>query len=456
MKTLKELMAQLGTVMAEDASDQRDQKAAELLTQLEAAVDETAKGYVETSALKTQVEQLRTDLDAETEARRNVERIGLGLSKGAILLPSGRAARMDMLADKRGFADDETAKRFGAHCAVLLMKTHKRYTVDDLPKYTREVAEAVAKDAAGFEVSGRMKASPDIEPGVAGSGSEFVSNEFRAELIRNAEVYGTVFPECNRVPLNTLGSTTWPKQTADLTAYWTAIAATITQSGPTTTSISMTPEQCATLTGIPNIMFADPGLLVDLGNLLGIMIPEALAYLWDNALINGDGSATYGGITGLLNSGTISAVAAAAGNTTIATLDYDDIDEVEGSLSKSVFYNNAKWFMHYSVAIALLNKKDANGQYLYRLVNDAGVRLLKGYPIVKANLFEAASAITTGESYAVFGDMRRAFYFGMLRALEIATSEHVWFDQAMTAVRGLAYVDAAEADGDAVVTCATA
>ena len=446
MEKLMKLWGLIAAQLALPAED-RDEKALQkhmhdygTLVSSDEMKDVTGAGDV--TSLKASVEQLKKDLAAETEARRNIERMGLGMRQNRIIVP-GREARREMIADGRCFMDDEQAKRFGAHVAVRLARTSPKFGVDDLPKRTREINDDVEKAAL-----------PDITS-ASGTGAELMSNEFRSELIRTVETYGTVYVEAGRRPLATFGTTYWPKGTGRLTGYWTTPAAAITQSGLTFETVEMSPEGLKTLTGIPNEMMQDPGLLVDLGNLVGLEIAYAMAYALDNAIINGDGTASMGGITGILQSATLTAVTPSA-HTTVATLDGDDLDDFLAGLTLSTMHVNAQWFLSLSVLMKLLAIKDATTkQYIYREADVRGKRVLDGYPAVVGQLFTAAASGTADVNFGAFGDLRRSHYVGMIRNIQIATSEHVWFDQDMTAIRGILHCDMAEADANALVVLHT-
>lgn len=449
---IKELLAKLAEQIGKEPAERDDKAIAAIAKDIQGYSDsDEGKGYAGTVELTAAVEQLRKDIDAQATSVRNIQRAGLNVSGGVIQLPAGRSARLEMLRDGRAFADPELAKTFGAVVAVGVAKSGKiGWAVEDLPQYTRDVA----KSAEGLtDLLFGAKATPDIEPS-SGVGAELYSTYvYMSELIRNVEAYGTVFTEARRVVLpSLLGTTTWPKLSTGMTAYPTAVAAQITKSGAAFTTVTMRPVKWATLTGVPNEMFRDPSMLVELGQFVGIEISRAMAYAFDNAIINGDGTSTYGGITGILQSATIGTVTTAA-HTTLSTLDGDDIDDVVAGLSLSIAHANAQFFGSLSVGMKVHGIKDTTGQYIYRTANDTrGQRIVNGYPWVVGQLFPAAAAATAGNKYAAFGDLRMAYYFGMVRSLEIAQSEHVWFDQDMVAIRGLAHVDAKEADADGVVT----
>jgi HK97 family phage major capsid protein len=451
---MEKLFKMLGAMIAlmNTPVEERDEKAVRKLNKdFEAFIDsDEAKGLGNvTTEFKAEFDQLKKDHEESVKTVAELKRMGLGSQRGGIILPSGKSARLQMLADGRCFMSDETAKRFGAHAAVQLARSgHAKLREDALPQYTRDLAKDVEKTAGEL----RAKADVNIDPDTSGSGSELVSDEFRAELIRNVEAVGTAYPLLRRVPLGTWGTTTYPKRTAGLTAYPTALGSQITQSGITFETVQLSPEQWGTLTGVPLVMFSDPGLLADLGNLIGVEIVYAMAYAFDNCVVNGDGTATYGGITGMLQSANVTAVAPTADHDAIAEIDETDISEIIAGLTADYAHADAQWLLSLSIKSHLRNIRSTTGMPIFDRGNgDREPATIDGYPYQICQRMPAAAAAVDGGAFALFGDFRKAMYFGMIRDIQIATSEHVWFDQAMVAIRGLAYVDAAEADADAVI-----
>ena len=403
---------------------------------------------------KGQFDQLRTDVDKNIETVRDLQRAGIsvrGFAGPQVI--AGREARLQMLADQRAFTDDKTAERFGAHMLAMLSRAPKiPWSYEDLPARTREIAEDVVKCASAQQSKDVTKADPDISPGVAGAGAELVANEFRAELIRNVEAVGTGFVLARRIPLSTLGQLTLPKRTGGLTAYPTSIAAEIQKSGMTFGTVQMTPVKWATLTGIPGEMFRDPAMLADVGHLIGVEIVYALAEAFDNAFVNGDGSATYGGMTGILNIAGIASVSPTAVHDAMNELDGADIGEIIAGLTKGYALKNAEWLMSLSVKGYLRNIRSTTGMPIYdRGIGGREPASIDGYPYTLCTSMPAAGSVAAGGAFASFGDFKKAIYWGMMRSIQIDQSNDVWFAADMVAIRGLVHIDSAVADSDAII-----
>lgn len=439
---LKAILAVLSGQLTKDPAD-RDQKAlAAALGELEAyGASDEAKGYAavpDFAKWSAEVAQLRKDVDAQAAETRKLAKAGMRREGGAIRL-AGKAEILDMMKVGLIFPTNERAEEFGSLCARSIHGRHGQYK-SLVHQRTRDMAESLVKD---------------LDPGVSGSGAELVAAIYMADLIAPLEAVGVLYPQCDRVPLATTGQTIWPKLTGELTAYPLAAAAQFTESAPTFGTVTLTPVKWGTLTPIPNEFFSNPSLLAPLGQLIGMLVVRAIGYAFDNALVNGDGTADYGTITGILQSANITAVTAADTHTTMATYDGTDVSNVVAGLTVD-YVQDPKFYQSLSVERKLRALKDTNGNPLYLRGSNAEPNTIDGYPYSVCQRFTAAGSVSAGTKIGAFGDLRLSHFFGMIRAIEIAQSEHSRFEQGVTVVRGLAYADAAEKDANAVVTMKTA
>jgi len=386
--------------------------------------------------LETFKKTIRTEVDGLVEQMKAVQKAGLQLRGGHIVIPGGRKARLEMLADDRAFLSDEQAERFGAFMACAI---HPALAGTRAKEISKEFKDAFAIRAAG-----------DMDPAITTAGGSLVPAEFRAELIRNVEAMGVVFPEMRRVPLFTLGQTTWPTRTGGLTAYPTAAGAKILRTAPTVGTATLTPVKWATLTGVPNEFFRT-NLLVSLGQWLATEIVYALYTALDNAVVNGDGTADYGGITGILQSATIASVTPVDDHDAGSELTGVDVSQVIGELPVAYALPNARWFMSLSMKGHCRGLKDTNGQPLYDRGNGREPSTIDGYPYVLSTHYTAKASVGASAKWATFGDLRMAYMFGMLQDIAIDRSTDAGFETDTTLVRGLTHVDAKEIDANAVV-----
>jgi HK97 family phage major capsid protein len=444
---LKAALMGLMTLMAADPSLAGAKSIKDSLGQIEAIIKDPEVEKFGANAgdtnLVDQVKQLRNDVDAHIKTLAGIQKLGLTIRGAGVEVPDGRQSRLSMLADKRAFRSDKNAADFAAaFCHDVYCQKGRRH---ELPEsFIKHVAEIKAAGDANMDPTGTT------------TGGYLVMTDYRRELIRNVEAMGQVFTACRRVPLFTTGTTNWPKRTAGLTASATAFGTAITQSGVTLSLIPLTPYKWGVLSCIPNEFYRNQALLADIGQWLGVEMAYGFAYAFDNAVLNGDGTAGSGNIDGILHSSNITAVVAATGHSTAATLDATDISNVIGGLAVGYAADNARWYMHLTVQRKLRNLRSTVGSPLYDRGDAGEPNTIDGYPYTITSRSTTAANSTASTKYAVFGDLSLSHYFGMIGDIAVDTSDQALFLTDQTAVRGVAHVACAEADTSAVVTGKTA
>ncbi len=165
---------------------------------------------------------------------------------------------------------------------------------------------------------------------------------------------------------------------------------------------------------------------------------EAVNYRLDHAVFtaDGDADATDGGMSGIFVGGTT--VSAASGNTTMETLDFEDVTGCLLGVDSAVLSRPAKWWMHPFILVRMLHIKDGNGRPLFLTANEAptpaGLGSILGYPV---ELVEAApSANTAGSAVAVFGDPA-AQIVGVRQDFAFEASDHHKWNAYQRSFRGI-------------------
>jgi len=167
-------------------------------------------------------------------------------------------------------------------------------------------------------------------------------------------------------------------------------------------------------------------------------IAYAFAELEDDCGFNGDGTGTYGGITGLKSALlATSRYEAAAGNTSFSTLDLADFEAMVGQLPQYA-EANAKWFIskagYAASMLPILNA--AGGNTKAELAGESVLSFL-GYPVVltqKMNSNLAAQVDTDGLAY--FGDLNLAASFGNRTGMSFKSDDSVHFVTDEIAMKG--------------------
>ncbi len=229
------------------------------------------------------------------------------------------------------------------------------------------------------------------------------------------------------------------RRAGGLTAYFgdENPSSAMTQSEKTWDQVKLVARKLYTLTLYSTEISEDS--IIDIADDLTSEIAFAFAEREDDCGFNGDGTSTYGGITGLkeaLLAG--SSYEALSGNTAFSTLDSVDFESMVGKLP-TYAESNAKWYISKAgYAASMLRLIDAaGGNTIQTLEAGATQRRFLGYDVVisqKMNTTLAAQTSTEGLVY--FGDLRQAADLGNRRGVTVRLSEDRYFDTDQIAIRG--------------------
>jgi HK97 family phage major capsid protein len=163
---------------------------------------------------------------------------------------------------------------------------------------------------------------------------------------------------------------------------------------------------------------------------------EAYGQRVDHAALNAAGAAnaTDGGMTGVFQGGT--AAAAAAGNTTVETTDFEDWLRCLTTVDPIVLARPGKWWMHPQILVRSLAVKDNNGRPIFLTALEApspgAIGSILGRPVIGA--FAAPSTNAANAKVAVFGDPNGQVV-GMRKTFTFKTSDDFKFDTLQRAFR---------------------
>jgi HK97 family phage major capsid protein len=263
-------------------------------------------------------------------------------------------------------------------------------------------------------------------------------------LIYLREEFGTIRKKCRHVVM-TSDVLKVPNASTSTTAYYPNEGAAITASDLVLTQITLTAKKLAGVTIHSSELREDA--IIDIASLIAKDLAFSIEKEIENALFNGDGTATFGGITGLLRAvWGLEALVANKGN--IAGLVLADAGTVASGLptlanwramvSRAPTYaRNLEWYMHKSVFFdAIGTRLDAlGGNAMGDIMNAYGANpTFYGYPV---NFIQnAPSAINTANTpYAVLADLNMGAYYGDKRDLRVDVSDHIKFLEDSTTFR---------------------
>jgi HK97 family phage major capsid protein len=329
-----------------------------------------------------------------------------------------------------GRSAEERAYRFGQWCmAALTVQMPARYQFNDAVEWVRGHMEAYkSNDASGLH--------------------QFIPTEFSTDMIVLREMYGV----CRRLFRDQpMTSETYeqPRRTGGLTAYFTSEGGAITESKGHWDNVKLLARELAALSRIGRSVNAD--LAISFGDTTIGEIAYAFAEKEDDCGFNGDGTSTYGGITGLRNRlanvGTAGVITQGTGNTWAAIV-LADFHNVLGKLPQYADTLDAAWLCHRAFYFGVMQKLElASGGATAHEIREGqrGRPLFLGYPVEFSQKFPAVTAVATLS--ATFGDHRKAAAFGDRDDIEVAFSEHATiggenvFERNQIAVRGVERFD---------------
>ena len=227
-----------------------------------------------------------------------------------------------------------------------------------------------------------------------------------------------------------------PKNSASTTAYWPAENTNITASQITFTNVQVLAKKLAILTQVSSELQEDS--LVDIGAALAEDMAYVMAYNEDLATFLGDGTSTYGGITGVVpaiaavnggnNAGWIYTGADVTGNWNATTL--ADLRKLTAAIPEYADTSDAKFYMNRAFFQQVVcNDLDAlSGNGFFDLTAAPGPNpTLFGYPVVYTQVLSKDPTPAADTCLALFGNLKTGSIMGSRRDLRIQVSDQAGF-----------------------------
>lgn len=268
------------------------------------------------------------------------------------------------------------------------------------------------------------------------SGGYLVPEDLEASIIRLVESFGVARRYCQVWPVSG-GSISIPKRAGGYTAYYVGENATGTQSDLSFSQVKLDPKKLMVLSRWSTELPEDAA--VQLGDLITREIALAFANAEDQALFNGDGTSTYGGIQGLAGGvGAGSTVTTASNVDTFAEITISTFEEAVGLLPMYEGIRPA-WFVHNSCWANVMQRlaMAAGGNTTQNYESGLG-RSFLGYPVVISQVLQSGTPSTdiSGNHFGYFGDIGMGVAFGDKRGMSIATDSSIYFESDAIALRG--------------------
>lgn len=289
----------------------------------------------------------------------------------------------------------------------------------------------------GIEARGIMGENVNANGGFA------VPEVFSDAIIRNVETYG-VAPSVMQNATMTSDTILFPKRLTGVTANWIGENVEITTSNPTGTQVQLVAKKLAVGTRVSNELLTDS--VISIADWLVQEFSLELAKRIDEAVFNGDGTSSYGGIQGIMPkinvSGSKSVVSARSGNTAVDTFDLGDFSKALAALPRYALQSgNAAWYMSpavYHAAVERLQLSTGTGSSSAAsggnnrddLAAGALPRFL-GLPVVQVLVMDSVVTADSNKPKVLVGDAALAGIYGVRQQVNVRSTvdEYARFDQ---------------------------
>ena len=430
LDTLASVLAEMGVL-----GDEGEEASADAPEAVEASAERTAKLEelaTRAEAIKSQIERLRKIAAKEQELRAVLNRAAPAPvivkeetpatpEEKRMSLPSFAVPRVSHV---RGFRPGpdvaERAYKGGMFFRSVFGDAEaKRWVNDNAPEYR---AQGYTTDSLG----GNLVPTPLLD-----------------EVIVLVNEFGQFQPNVRNVTM-TAETLRIPKRSGGLTGYWVSENNSISDSNAAWTQVNLVAKKLAVSNRLSNEILADS--VIDLSSYIVTEIGRAFAKTIDDAGFNGDGTSTYGGITGVVKAmatkydaqGNVSTgaggtalkgmyqSAAATGFETFSVADFTTAMAALPMYARA----NAKWFISPAGFAASMQRLAltsgsgtglAGGNTQSDIGNALGLRFL-GYPVVLCNVLDSTLGVDNSKVKVLFGDLELGAIYGDRKAMTIRTS----------------------------------
>ncbi len=294
-----------------------------------------------------------------------------------------------------------------------------------------------------------------LSTGVPQSGGSLAPEAMSNAIIDLRETYGLGRQWAEIMPMST-DSQIIPRRVGSPTASFIGENVAITESEPTFNNVGFTAKKLGILTRLSTELSEDA--IINMADYLTRDMAWAFALKEDQCLFIGDGTSTYGGITGLLVKCKQSAYSASyidvvtATHNTFGELDNTDLVTLMGALPQYARSGGkgCAWFIsQYGADILFSRLMAAGGGNTNATLANAGITALGqrgvvgsylGYPVVASQVFPSTGTLTSLPMLA-FGNLSLSATIADRRSITFATDASRYFDQDQIAIRATSRVD---------------
>lgn len=271
---------------------------------------------------------------------------------------------------------------------------------------------------------------------VDGKGGFLVPTELESTIILLRDSRGVARREAEIDPMASDVKDS-PKQVGGPTASWSGQAAAAVESDTTWENVQLVANKLLSLIRYSSEINEDS--IIAMADALTRNLAYAHADEEDKAVFLGDGTATFGGFTGVLNAALAGAIYTATARTTYGALLLADFQNMIAMLPEYAD-ENAKWYVSkrlYHAAMApIIDAAGGNSGGDIAMGTGRREYSFLSYPVVFTQVMRSELTTLTGLKVACFGDLRQGVKLGDRAGFEVMLSEHAYFANDQLAIRG--------------------
>jgi HK97 family phage major capsid protein len=239
-----------------------------------------------------------------------------------------------------------------------------------------------------------------------------VDTELSMEIRHLVTEFGVARREMTNLTLSK-GSYKANKLVTDVVVYWvdegTVIGSTQAVLGQKTLEL----KKLGAIATLTSELLEDEE--IDLFAFLGTRVAEKFAEAEDKAFFVGNGTATFGGFTGILNDAGVETVLMGAGKA-FADLTADELLSLQDAIPAGN-QANAKYVFHRTI-LSVIRKLKVDGSYIYQAPSASLPATIWNKPYVLSEVFPAISDSAVSKAFVLYGDLRSACILGTSGGME--------------------------------------
>ena len=285
------------------------------------------------------------------------------------------------------------------------------------------------------------------------SAGYLIPSEFETAIITNRETFGVIRQWARVIPMSR-DTISIPKYETSPTASWVSEGGSLTAADPTFSQVQLTAKKLSRLTRMSSEMMDDSA--IDLADWLAMDMAQSFAEAEDDAALNGDGTSTYGGISGLVqqfddNQATYAgAIQNASSADTFAEVLIGDVSSTMAALPQYAEMNAAFYISRPGFALMLERLAHAGGGATVQTF-ESGLRMVfMGYPVRLSQKMPTSTGSLDNLTMMLFGDLARAVVLGDRRQITLQVLTELYAATDEIGLKATERVDiAAHGAGDA-------